>query len=369
MTETQKQAEPRPAAWGLELADWTRIVAELHLPAFRAKQIWHSLQERLIGSWEELTLLPANVRRELAERFDVAALRVVEVREAADGVRKLLLACRDGELIESVLIPAESRWTLCISSQAGCAHACAFCASGKAGLSRNLVAGEIVGQALLAAHWLRRATPASASAPPARTPPLRPQNIVVMGMGEPLANYDELLRALRILNAPDGLHIGARHITISTCGVVPGIRRLAEEGLQFELSVSLHAPNDSLRTHLMPVNQRWPLAELLGACHDYTDRTNRIITFEYTLVRGLNDQPPQAQELIRLLRGWKCHVNLIPLSPVAEFAGQAPEDRTCEAFQQALEAVGIATTLRRSRGRQADAACGQLRLRRLHQPA
>jgi 23S rRNA (adenine2503-C2)-methyltransferase len=362
MTEPRKESEPRPAAWGLEAPDWNQVATELGLPAYRAKQIWHSLQERLIACWDELTLLPAAARRQLAERFDLDVLRVTEVREAADGVRKLLLACRDGELIESVLIPAEQRWTLCISSQAGCAHACAFCASGQAGLARNLVAGEIVGQVLLASRWLRANLPAAGTA--SRTPAARPQNIVVMGMGEPLANYDEVLRALRILNAPDGLHIGARHITISTCGVVPGILRLAEEGLQFELSVSLHAPNDPLRTRLMPVNRRWPLAELLDACHAYTGRTNRIITFEYTLVRGLNDQPQHARELTRLLRGWKCHVNLIPLSPVAEFDGEAPDERTCEAFRLALEDARIATTLRRSRGRQADAACGQLRLRR-----
>ncbi|MFZ4394774.1 MAG: 23S rRNA (adenine(2503)-C(2))-methyltransferase RlmN [Kiritimatiellia bacterium] len=361
----------RPLAWGLSLAEWSRAVADLGMPAFRARQIWHGLQERLIGSWDELTTLPADLRRALAERYDVPALALSQVRESPDGVRKLLSACRDGELIESVLIPAEDRWTLCISSQAGCAFACAFCASGKAGLARNLAAGEIVGQVLLATRWLReQARPApeagagaSARHGSSRLPLLRPQNIVVMGMGEPLANYDEVLQALRILNAPEGLNIGARHITISTCGVVPGIQQLAGEGLQFELSVSLHAPNDALRTRLMPVNKRWPLAELLSACHDYTDTTNRIITFEYTLVRGINDQPEHARELITLLRGWKCHVNLIPLSPVAEFAGEAPDAHDCEGFLNALESARIATTLRRSRGRQADAACGQLRLR------
>lgn len=362
----------RPAAWGLSLAEWNQAVADLGMPAFRAKQIWHGLQERLIGSWDELTTLPADLRRALAERYDVQALTLSEVRESPDGVRKLLSACRDGELIESVLIPTEDRWTLCISSQAGCAFACAFCASGQAGLARNLAAGEIVGQVLLATRWLRekaRPAPAAGEAasdrpkPSSRLPLLRPQNIVVMGMGEPLANYDEVLQALRILNAPDGLNIGARHITISTCGVVPGIQRLAAEGLQFELSVSLHAPNDALRTRLMPVNQRWPIADLLTACRDYTDKTNRIITFEYTLVRGINDQPEHARALIGLLRGWKCRVNLIPLSPVAEFSGEAPDARDCEGFLNALESARIATTLRRSRGRQTDAACGQLRLR------
>ena len=349
----------KSAAWGMDLAEWRAACQALGVPAYRAGQIWHGLQDRLIGAWDELAILPAALRRALAEKFDVAALTVAEVREAADGVRKLLLACRDGELIESVLIPAKDRWTLCVSSQAGCAFGCAFCASGKAGLARNLVAGEIVGQVVLAAKWLRENGSADVAAGL-----LRPQNIVVMGMGEPFANYDEVLKALHILNAPDGLNIGARHITISTCGVVQGIRRLAEEGVQFELSVSLHAPSDALRTRLMPVNQRWPLVRLLEACRDYTEATNRIITFEYTLVRGVNDQPEHAQRLIELLRGWKCRVNLIPLSPVAEFAGEAPDERTCEAFCDALESARISTTLRRSRGGQTNAACGQLRLRR-----
>jgi 23S rRNA (adenine2503-C2)-methyltransferase len=370
--DKQNQTALHPAAWGLTPDDWRLRCADLRIPAYRAKQIWHGLQERLIGSWDELTSLPTDLRHALAEMFDVAALTVTEVKETPDGVRKLLSTCRDGELIESVLIPAEDRWTLCVSSQAGCAYACVFCASGKAGFVRNLAAGEIVGQVLLSAKWLRetqgagvRVAAPDVPAPKARPPLLRPQNIVVMGMGEPLANYDEVLQALRILNAPDGLNIGARHITISTCGVVPGIRRLADEGLQFELSVSLHAPNDALRTRLMPVNQRWPLPELLEACRDYTEKTNRIITFEYTLVRGVNDQPEHARELANHLRGWKCRVNLIPLSPVAEFDGEAPDEHTCEAFLNALETARIATTLRRSRGRQVDAACGQLRLRRL----
>ena len=371
MSESEKAPLQRPAAWGLELADWNQVVKALLIPAYRAKQIWHGLQEQLIRSWDELSSLPIDLRHMLVERFDVAALTVAEITETPDGVRKLLSTCRDGELIESVLIPSEDRWTLCISSQAGCAFGCAFCASGKAGLSRNLVAGEIVGQALLAARWLRETIEQAEPAPvqpgspkPMRPPLLRPGNVVVMGMGEPLANYDEVLKALRILNAPNGLGIGARHITISTCGVVPGIRRLAEEGFQFELSVSLHAPSDALRTRLMPVNKRWPMHELIAACRDYTAKTNRIITFEYTLVRGVNDQPAQARELAELLSSWNCRVNLIPLSPVAEYTGEAPDEATCLAFQNILKSSRIHTTLRRSRGRGVDAACGQLRLRR-----
>lgn len=368
MLDPQENTALLPAAWGLELADWTQIVSDLRIPAYRAKQIWCGLQDQLIRTWDELTSLPTNLRQTLATQFDVEALTVVEVNETPDGVRKLLSRCCDGELIESVLIPTEERWTLCVSSQAGCAYACAFCASGKAGFVRNLTAGEIVGQALLATRWIREHAPKpDAASQPGRgkQPPPRPNNIVVMGMGEPLANYDAVLKALRIMNAAFGLNIGARHITISTCGVVPGIQRLADEGFQFELSVSLHAPNDTLRSQIMPVNQRWPLKELFPACQDYTNKTNRIVTFEYTLVREFNDQPAHAQELISRLRGWKCCVNLIPLSPVAEFTGEAPDDRTCESFQMALKNAGIQATFRRSRGRGVDAACGQLRLRRM----
>jgi 23S rRNA (adenine2503-C2)-methyltransferase len=343
----------RPAAWGLTPEEWRRACAELGAPAYRAAQVWHGLQERLAGAWEEIPVLPAPLRRELAARYDAAALAVSEAREAPDGVCKFLSLCRDGEAVESVLIPADGRWTLCVSSQAGCAFGCVFCASGAAGLSRNLEAGEIAGQAVLAARWLRERGVE------------RPHNVVVMGMGEPLANYDSVLKALRILNAPGGLTIGARHITISTCGVVPGIRRLAEEGVQFELSVSLHAPDDALRDRLMPVNKRWPLAELLAACRDYTARTGRIVTFEYTLVAGVNDRPEHAAELVERLAGAKCRVNLIPLSLVAEYEGRAPEPAACEAFQRALEKGRIHVTLRRSRGGGVDAACGQLRLRRM----
>jgi len=353
MTDAKKTDVARAQAWGLDLADWLACMSKLGAPAFRAKQIWHGLQTRLISAWDDLSVLPAALRQQLEEHFDIAALNVREMRDSADGVQKMLTVCRDGEMIESVLIPAESRWTLCISSQAGCAFKCAFCASGAAGLSRSLEPGEIVGQVLLASRWLRERAVE------------RPQNIVVMGMGEPMANYDAVLKALKILNAPEGLNIGARHMTISTCGVVPGIQRLADEGIQFELSVSLHAPNDALRSRLMPVNRRWPMQELLAACHDYTAHTGRIVTFEYTLVRNLNDRPEHADELARLLRGEKCRVNLIPLSPVAEFDGETPDIQTCEAFQRTLERARISTTLRRSRGGGVDAACGQLRLHRL----
>ncbi len=348
--------QPSTLAAGFLPDDWKGLCAELGAPAFRAAQLWNWTASRLASRWEQMTNLPAALRQELAGRCDLAALSVCERSPSPDGVTKFLLACRDGERIESVLIPSRDRHTLCVSTQAGCAFRCAFCASGALGLARDLEAGEIVEQVYAAARELRTTPGAAADA--------RPENLVFMGMGEPLANYDHTLRAIRVLNAPDGLTIGARHITISTCGVVPGIRRLAEEGLQVELSVSLHAPDDRLRHALMPVNARWPIAELLAACADYTAQTKRIITFEYTLVRGLNDQPRHAEQLVRLLRPLHCRVNLIPLSPVEGFDGQSPDPDTCARFQAFLEQAHINTTLRHSRGRQANAACGQLRLRR-----
>ncbi len=345
-----------PLAAGFTPDAWRALCADLGAPAFRADQLWHWTAHRLESDWARMTNLPAALRKLLAERCNPAAPEVRERRTADDGATKYLLACRDGEQIEAVLIPSRDRRTLCVSTQAGCAFRCAFCASGALGLARDLDAGEIVGQVYAAARDLRATAGAD--------PDARPDNLVFMGMGEPLANYDQTLRAIRVLNAPGGLTIGARRMTLSTCGVVPGIRRLAGEGLQVELSVSLHAPDDALRGALMPVNTRWPLAELLAACADYTARTKRIITFEYTLVAGRNDQPRHAERLARLLRPLQCRVNLIPLSPVPHFDGAPPDPAACDRFQAVLTRAGIHTTLRHSRGGQADAACGQLRLRR-----
>lgn len=334
--------------------DWARICREAGLPAFRARQIVQGLYRDRVASWEALTTLPGDIRTQFAECYPLTALReVARTPSAADGVTKLLLEAADGERIETVWIPADGRITQCISSQVGCDMHCAFCASGQLGCVRSLTAAEIVAEVMTAA----------------RTMGALPNNIVVMGMGEPFMNYDAVIRALRVLNCQQGLNIGARHITLSTCGIVPGINRLAREGVQFELSVSLHAPNDTLRSRLMPVNRRWPIADLLEACDAYTAATGRIITYEYTLVKDFNDAPSHARELIRLLQGRKARVNLIPLSPVAEFDGETPSSAVCLTFLDTLLKSGIHTILRRSRGKQADAACGQLRLRKLKESA
>jgi 23S rRNA (adenine2503-C2)-methyltransferase len=227
----------------------------------------------------------------------------------------------------------------------GCRFHCAFCASGQTGFARNLAAGEMVAQVLVAARALGDP----------------PTHIVFMGIGEPLDNYDAVLKTVRIINNGDGLKIGARRITISTCGIVPGIRRLAGEGLQVELSVSLHAPVDKLRSRLMPVNRRYPLADLIPACKDYSAATKRIVTFEYVLIRELNDSPERAAELAELLAPLPCRVNLIPLSPVKEFEGDPPSTDAGRIFMDTLARAGINATLRNSRGCSIDAACGQLR--------
>ena len=329
-------------------ADWKGLCAEMKQPPFRAKQIWKWIQQRRATSWDEMTDLPASFRGELAARFDLSAWTTDDFVEAGDGTRKLLLACRDGERIESVIIPGRDRATVCISTQAGCAFGCAFCATGKCGFDRNLETGEIVGQFMAAC---------AAS-------PRRITHIVFMGMGEPFANYDNVIRAVRILNDYDGAAIGARRMTLSTCGVVPGIQRLAGEGLQVELSISLHAPTNELRSKIMPVNKRWPFDELLEACDIYMRKTGRIITFEYTMVSGFNDRPEDAEALIAAIKPIHGRVNLIPLSPVEGFDGKTPSPERCDAFARQLERGGLNVTLRRSKGTGVSAACGQLRLAR-----
>lgn len=341
-------ATPR-LAWSLLQPDWLEVCKAARQPAFRARQIWKWLYQERVDNWESMTNLPAAWRKELAVSHPLTPWAAEERQVADDGVTKLLLTCRDGQAIETVLIPADERLTLCVSTQAGCAFGCAFCATGRGGYVRDLDAGEIVGQYMAASR---------------AAAPRRITNLVVMGMGEPFANYDATLRAVRIFNDYDGIGIGARRITLSTCGVVPGIRRLARENLQVELSVSLHAPTDELRSRIMPVNRKWPLAELLEACAEYTERTGRIITFEYTLVDGLNDSPEHADALLARIRPVRGRVNLIPLSPVEGYEGRTPTRATCEAYARRLSQGGLNVTLRQSRGGGIDAACGQLRLRR-----
>jgi 23S rRNA (adenine2503-C2)-methyltransferase len=338
-------------AWSILPDEWKPILTDRGLRAFRADQILQSLYRDMILDWDSATTLPKDFRETLKEEFPLTKFEVTAVSESADGTKKLLITFADGESVETVLIPARDRFTQCISTQVGCAMGCAFCASGANGLVRSLKADEIVAQ-YMAARAYGDIT-----------------NIVVMGMGEPFMNYDETMRALKLINAGKGPNVGARHITISTCGVVPGFEKLSQEGLQFELSVSLHAPNNEIRSTLMPVNRSWPMEELLETCARYTKATKRIITFEYTVVAGINDSRANAEELARQVRRVPmAKVNLIPLSPVSHRPDfKTPDEQTMLMFLDVLMKNGIQTMLRRSRGKDADAACGQLRLRRIRQ--
>lgn len=346
-SDAVESQEAKPLAWSLSLDGWSALLREMGQPAFRVRQVWEWLYRSKVCSFDEMANLPASLRARLRECVDLAPWRETAFEEDSSGVRKVLLQCRDGVRIESVVIPARGEATLCVSTQAGCAFGCAFCATGACGLDRNLETGEIVGQ-LMAAKGFSS---------------LPITHIVFMGMGEPMANYDSVLGAVRIFNSHEGLDIGARKMTLSTCGVVPGIERLAGEGLQVELAVSLHAPDDALRSRIMPVNKRWPIAELLAACRAFNAKTKRIVTFEYTLVKGLNDSPECASRLAELLHPSFARVNLIPLSPVGHFDGERPDEAGCRAFAAVLERRGLNVTLRNSKGRGVSAACGQLRLR------
>ena len=336
-------------AWSILPEEWKPILTEKGLRAFRADQILQSLYRDYIEDWDLATTLPKDFREALKVEFPITKYETLDVSKSDDGTQKLLIGFEDGNSVETVLIPATGRFTQCISTQVGCAMGCAFCASGSRGVVRSLTADEIVAE-YMAGRKLGEIT-----------------NIVVMGMGEPFANYDETMRALKLINAGKGPNLGARHITLSTCGVVPGFAKLAAEGIQFELSVSLHAPNDELRSQLMPVNRRWPLDELLPACAEYTEKTKRIITFEYTVIQGINDSRACAEELARQVRRVPmAKVNLIPLSPVDHRPDfHTPDDKTMLMFLDVLMKHGIQTMLRRSRGKDANAACGQLRLRHL----
>ncbi len=323
------------------------LCQEAGQPAFRAKQLWQWLQVQGASDWADMGNLPRALKEALDATTTPAPLRAVKESGEASGTRKWLFALEDGETLETVLIPARDRNTVCVSSQVGCKMGCVFCASGKGGFVRGLSAGEIVAQVQLVAGALGK----------------RPDNVVFMGMGEPFDNYDEVLRAVRILNHPEGLNIGARRMTLSTSGVIPGIQRLAGEGIQVELSVSLHAPNPEVRRRLMPIENRYPMEELLEVCSAYTAQTKRHITFEYTLIKGVNDSLQDAEELATRLRPFPCRINLIPLSPVDEFEGDAPSRSAMESFLRTVERRGVEGTLRDSKGKNVDAACGQLRRR------
>ncbi len=349
----------RTALLDLDLAEVTEVVTGLGQPAFRARQLWEWLYRRYAADFDAMHTLPKALRERLAEEYTVQVLTpVAQVVSAARDTLKVLFRLRDGQTIEAVLMLYDKRRTLCISSQAGCAMGCTFCATAQGGLARNLTAGEIVAQVLFFARYL---------ADPALEPqtevarPTTVTNIVLMGMGEPMHNYNNVWKALRRLTDPEAFGLGARNITLSTVGLVPMIDRMAEEGIQIGLAVSLHAPNDALRSSLVPINKRYDVATLLDAAARYTQKTKRRVTFEYALMAGINDSPELAHELGAKIRHLLCHVNLIPLNPVPDSPYQPTSDADTAAFAEILRSYGISTTVRLRRGIEINAGCGQLK--------
>ncbi|MBE3589824.1 MAG: 23S rRNA (adenine(2503)-C(2))-methyltransferase RlmN [Firmicutes bacterium] len=333
-------------------AELAGVAKSLGAPAYRGRQIFRWLHARAAKTFEEMTDLPAELRAELAQRFSTGYAPVILRQEDPfDGTAKYLLRMADGAVVETVRMEYRYGASVCVSSQVGCRQGCIFCASTIGGKERDLTAGEMIEEVLA----VQRELPAGR----------RVHSVVVMGMGEPLENYDEVLRFVRLAHEPDGLHLSYRHLTVSTCGIVPGIDRLAGENLPITLAVSLHAPNDELRNRLLPVNRRWPLAELMRAVRDYIARTGRRVTFEYAMILDTNDSPEHARELAALLQGVLCHVNLIPLNPIqGSPLGASPRQRIVE-FRAILQSRGIPTTIRRQLGLAIEAACGQLRRREL----
>ncbi len=346
---------PAPNLYDLTLPQLAELMQRWGQPAFRAKQIWTQLYRNLAPSFEAMTDLPLALRERLKAETRLGTLTVSREQTADDGdTRKVLWRLPDGNVLESVLMLYPDRATVCISTQSGCAMGCTFCATGRMGLLRNLTPGEIVEQVLYFARGLRH------NSFDVATPHDHITNLVFMGMGEPFANYDRWWAAVERLHDPQGFNLGARNMTVSTVGLVPGIRRLADESLPINLAISLHAPNDELRSSMMPVNRKYPIAELMAATREYIAKTNRRVSFEYVLLQHQNDSPELAEQLADLIQGMLCHVNLIPWNPVPGAPLQRSHRGRIKAFQEVLLRRGIPCTVRVERGVAIAAACGQL---------
>jgi len=337
----------------LSLTDLTSVLKEWGEPPFRAKQIWGWTYQRLAGSFDDMSDLPKNLRARLNAEIQFTRLTPVINQTSKDkSTNKILFALSDQHKIESVLMHYRDRHTTCISTQAGCAMGCVFCATGQMGFDRHLSAGEIVEQVMWFARDLHKEGD-------------KLSNIVIMGMGEPFHNYDATLQAVDRLTDPEAFNFGARRITISTVGLIPMIQRFADEHRQVNLAVSLHAATNDLRNELLPINKKYPLEALMQACRDYVAKTHRRITFEWALIQGKNDGAQQAHALVKLLSNPKlmCHVNVIPLNPTHDYAGAASERERVDQFKNILDASGIPCTVRVRRGIDIDAGCGQLRIK------
>ena len=334
----------------LTLPELQEVLTGMGEKAFRAKQLYQWMHEKLAGTYEEMTNLPVSLREKLRENFWYCSLEIVQVQESKlDGTRKYLFALRDGNVVESVWMKYKHGNSVCISSQVGCRMGCRFCASTLDGLERNLTSSEMLEQIYaITKHTGERVS-----------------NVVVMGTGEPLDNYDNLLRFLHLLTDENGLNVSQRNVTVSTCGLVPQMKRLAEEGLQITLALSLHASNDEKRRKLMPIANRYSIQELMEAVEYYFQKTGRRITFEYSLVGNVNDSDEDAAELSKLAGRTCCHVNLIPVNPIKERDYVQSEAKRVLAFKNKLERNKITVTIRREMGRDIDGACGQLRRKHL----
>ncbi len=337
-----------------------KLMSDWREPRFRARQLWSWLYQELADDFAQMTSLPVSLRSRLAAETRLQLVRPAVELTSSDGyTQKYLLQLSDDQTIETVLMGYETRRSVCISTQVGCAMACPFCATGQAGFSRNLTSGEIVAQVLYCARKLQRRQGPNLA--PGSHTERGVTNVVFMGMGEPLINYDAVWQAIEKLTDPNGFGLGARHITVSTVGIVNGIVRFASQNSQVNLAVSLHAPNDELRNKLVPINRRFPIAQLLQACRDYQRATNRRVTFEYALMNGVNDSLDHARQLANLLHGIIAHVNLIPLNPTAGSPLQPTSRAQVRRFRLELESRGIPCTVRIGRGLDINAGCGQLR--------
>jgi 23S rRNA (adenine2503-C2)-methyltransferase len=332
----------------LSFEELTQALQAIDEKPFRAKQIFEGIYQKHACSFDEIKGLPQALRQRLSSEFHFTPMTVFERHVSSDGTIKFLFDLSDHEKVETVLIPTAQRTTVCVSSQAGCKFGCRFCASGIGGWTRNLTIAEILGQIVHAkkeAATLKR--------------PL--SHVVFMGTGENFDTYANLMKAIRVINGKEGLNIGARRITISTVGIIPKIRQLANENIQVELAISLHGFNDASRNELMPVNKKYPFTDLIKACRDYAKTTKRQVTFEYILIKDVTCSKEAARELGRHLKGIICKMNLIPYNPVEEFPYQTPSHKEAMAFVTELKAQGIHATIRRPRGKDVAAACGQLR--------
>ena len=330
----------------LNLEQLTEEMLSIGEKKFRAKQIYSWIHEKLADSFDEMTNLSKDLREKLKTNYTLNPMDAVAVQTSKiDGTQKYLFRLHDGHVVESVLMKYHHGNSVCISSQVGCLMGCRFCASTIGGKVRDLAASEMLGQIYKIQKLSQE----------------RVHNVVVMGTGEPLDNYDQLVQFIKMLTDENGLNISQRNLTVSTCGIVPGIRKLAEEKFQMTLALSLHATTQEKRKQLMPIANKYDLKEVLDACHYYYEQTGRRITFEYSLVGGVNDTKQDAEELTRLIGKFPCHVNLIPVNPIKERDFVQPNKQECQAFRNKLEKNGINVTIRRETGRDIDGACGQLR--------